>query len=63
MCRRSVVVVTRAVVLITKTVLTGPLTLGNGLVVSVQVAPVGSPELQESETLSGMLPVGVIVAV
>ena len=57
-------VVTRAVVLITRIVLTAPLSRsGNGLVVSVQVAPVGRPELQERETLSGMLPVGVTVAV
>lgn len=62
-------VVTRAVVLITSTVLTGPLLrFGIGFVVSVQLAPVGRPELQENETLSGK-PfalaewVGVIVAV
>lgn len=51
-------------VLITRIVLTAPLLrLGIGLVVSVQVAPVGRPELQEIETVSGMFPVGVMVAV
>lgn len=57
--------VTRVVVLTTSTTLIGPLLrLGIGDVgASVQVAPVGRPELQEMETLSGMLPVGVMVTV
>lgn len=55
-------VVTRAVVLMTRVVLAGPLLrLGSGFVVSVQLAPVGRPDPQEIETLSGIVPVGVTV--
>jgi hypothetical protein len=58
-----VIVVTRMVVVMTKAVLAGPwLRFGIGFVVSTQVEPVGRPE-QEMETLSGISPVGVSVAV
>ncbi len=61
---RSAVVVTRAVVFITSDRLCAPLLrLGIGLLVKLQVAPVGSPE-HAKETVSGNpAPVGVTVTV
>jgi hypothetical protein len=59
------VVVTRAVVLMMRARLAAlPLfRFEIGVLVKLQAAPVGKPELQESETLLGIAPVGVTVTV
>src|ERR1700691_4631269 len=58
-----VVVVTRATVLMMRSVLTGPFRFWKLGVVSVHVAAVGRPELQATATVLGKIPVGARVAV